>query len=78
MWTLYSQCACSAFRRDNREDKRLLSVCLFLFVSNTLSLIEGFSFMANIIAWCVRECDLLLSYPVPRLNSNLHFGKPLA
>ena len=69
MWTLYSQCVCSAFRRDNREDKRLLSVCLFLFVSNKLLSIEGFSFMAS---WLdgVRECGLLLSnYPVPRLNS---------
>ena len=27
MWTLYSQCVCSVFRRDNREDKRLLTVC---------------------------------------------------
>ena len=30
------------------------------------------------MAWCVRECGLLLSYPVLRLNSNFHFGKRLA
>ena len=47
MWTLYSQCVCNAFRPDNREDKRLLSACLCLFVSNKLSSFEGFSFMAS-------------------------------
>ena len=31
-----------------------------------------------LMAWCVRECGLLLSYPVLRLNSNFHFGKRLA
>ena len=47
MWTLYSQCVCNAFRPDNREDKRLLSACLCLFVSNKLSSFEWFSFMAS-------------------------------
>ena len=49
----------------------------YLLVSNKLSSIEAFSFMA-LCLWCVRESGLLLSYPVPRLNSNLHFGKRLA
>ena len=39
----------------------------YLLVSNKLSSIEAFSFMA-LCLWCVRESGLLLSYPVPRLN----------
>ena len=54
---------CKEFRRDNREGKRLLSACLFLFVSNKLSSIEGFSFIAswlgvlgNAVCYCLRPC----------------------
>ena len=73
MWTLYSQCVCNTFCRDNREEKHLLSACLFQISYHRL---KGFLLWYHGLV--CQGIGLLLSYPVPRINSNFHFGKRLA